>query len=236
MMLRPNKIRAKVAVAFLVACGLCDILTIYSSSETLDVLLRAQQGLTVTMEELLAADSRAVLVAIVSLAAIIGAIISFIMWFRRGYFNLHTKIDNLKYTEGWAAGAWFVPILNLWRPVEIMSEMSNRTHELLEQHGLKGPKNNLKWIVPVWWTLWIGTGIMSRVGMRSAFDPNPTLEQMIFTHRIDVYTSAVSIVLTAAAVAMVLIYSKMEDELVHVEDLASPGTAPRLTDSDLLDS
>lgn len=40
-------------------------------------------------------------------------------------------IRNLSHDESWAAGSWFVPILNLFRPVSIMKEMYVRPKEFL---------------------------------------------------------------------------------------------------------
>jgi len=58
------------------------------------------------------------------------SVITFIMWFRRAYFNLHQKVNHLSYSEGWAAGSWFVPIINLYRPYQIMKEIYIETKKL----------------------------------------------------------------------------------------------------------
>jgi len=51
-----------------------------------------------------------------------------IRWLRRAYYNLHLLPGiNPEYTEGWAAGAWFVPFLNLVRPFTIIREVWNDT-------------------------------------------------------------------------------------------------------------
>lgn len=54
-----------------------------------------------------------------------------IMWFRRAYHNPYKiGISYLSYSEGWAAGAWFVPFMNLVRPFTIMKEIWNKTQEV----------------------------------------------------------------------------------------------------------
>src|SRR4249919_2196416 len=54
----------------------------------------------------------------------IGLIVSFIMWFRRAYWNLHqVNVSAAHFPEGWAAGAWFVPFINLIRPYRIMQQI-----------------------------------------------------------------------------------------------------------------
>ncbi len=58
------------------------------------------------------------------------------MWFRRAYFNLHQKVSYLSHSEGWAAGSWFVPIVNLYRPYQIMKEIYVETKELFTKRGL----------------------------------------------------------------------------------------------------
>ena len=48
--------------------------------------------------------------------------IMFIRWFRRAYFNLHIVVNNLSFSEGWAAGYWFIPFANFNRPYRIMKK------------------------------------------------------------------------------------------------------------------
>jgi hypothetical protein len=52
----------------------------------------------------------------------------------------------LRFTPGWGVGAWFVPILHLWTPRRVMSELWTCSRSL-DGMGAGG------WIVWAWWLL-----------------------------------------------------------------------------------
>jgi hypothetical protein len=74
------------------------------------------------------------------------------MWFSRAYYNLHQKVNYLSYSDGWAIGCWFVPILNLYRPYKMMKELFEETKKLLEKKvnvNFDFTANLIEW----WWGL-----------------------------------------------------------------------------------
>lgn len=108
-------------------------------------------------------------IAVLHLIALITLIVVFIQWFRRAYNNLHkTGEFSLKFTEGWAAGAWFVPFINLVRPYEIMAEIWEKTQVVEEDENFTRPVKESSQLVGWWWALFIiqniGNNIASRVG------------------------------------------------------------------------
>lgn len=79
--------------------------------------------------------------------------ITFIMWFRRAYHNLHQlKAEGLSHSEGWAVGAWFVPFLNLGLPCILMKQIWTKTFKLAMQGNEKEKKAG---IVGWWWTFYL---------------------------------------------------------------------------------
>ncbi len=195
------------------------------------LLQDANNGSMITLEAANANDMRQLLIGIVFLLVIIGAAITFIMWFRRGYYNLHKIVPNLSHSEGWAAGAWFVPILNWFRPYNIMKEMVYETEDVLAKADLIERKNRARQ-VGIWWALWISysviSNIISRIEMR-----NDDIDMLIFTSGANVVVSALCIPLTIVTVRMVKEYSKMEDLLPSLTD---QKREIRLDNSDILDS
>jgi serine/threonine protein kinase len=48
----------------------------------------------------------------------------FLLWFRRAYRNLAALgARGLRFSDGWAIGAWFVPILSLVRPKQLLNDI-----------------------------------------------------------------------------------------------------------------
>lgn len=96
--------------------------------------------------------------------ATIASIITFIMWFRRAYYNLHQRVTTLSYGDGWAAGAWFIPFVNLYLPFKIMKELYQKTEKYLSFNSEEPYKGNLKTnYVNLWWTLWIINSLSIRI-------------------------------------------------------------------------
>lgn len=52
------------------------------------------------------------------------AIICLLIWVYRAYKNLPALTDeHTQWSPGWAVGGWVVPILNLWRPFQVIKEI-----------------------------------------------------------------------------------------------------------------
>ncbi|MDQ3111922.1 MAG: DUF4328 domain-containing protein [Bacteroidota bacterium] len=82
-------------------------------------------------------------------------IVFFIMWMRRAYHNLHKGGSrNLRHSEGWAAGAWFIPILSWVWPFQIIRDIWNETQNAFRKNGEyyeKEEDNITGW----WWAMWV---------------------------------------------------------------------------------
>ena len=142
--------------------GFIQIAFIISAFLQYSLLKRMQNG-NYTQEEATANDIRHQAIAYVNIAVYIVCIVLFILWFRRAYNNLHlSERARIKYVEGWAAGAWFVPFLNLGRPYVIMHEIWKKTQEAT--HNLITYKSSK--IIGWWWVIWIinniGTNFINR--------------------------------------------------------------------------
>lgn len=103
-------------------------------------------------------------IAIASIIVFIFAIIYFIRWFRRAYNNLHAVPSvNPLFSEGWAAGAWFVPFLNLVRPYQIMKEIWEKTQQAVTYRlGNEKPST----LVGVWWAGYLVMNIYNNIASR----------------------------------------------------------------------
>lgn len=97
-----------------------------------------------------------------SLLIIVTAVF-FIMWFRRAYNNLHIAGARfLPYKEGWAAGAWFVPIVNWFYPYRIMNAIWQETPAAVRKVG-ENYERNEEGNIGGWWALWLIGNIVSNI-------------------------------------------------------------------------
>ena len=72
------------------------------------------------------------------------AMVMFVVWFYRARVNAEGHGWPQRRSPGWAIAAWFVPVVNLWFPFQIMAD--------IWRAGLPGPQRANRAILPgIWW-------------------------------------------------------------------------------------
>lgn len=105
-------------------------------------------------------------VAIDSLVFLICAGV-FITWFFQAYKNLRRLgVQGPRHGNGWAIGAWFVPILSLVRPKQMANEIWRGSERGADVSGgwKQGPVPSL---VHWWWGLFLTQGLLVYFGQQS---------------------------------------------------------------------
>lgn len=215
--LKPNAGRAKTAIILLwivMALDLIDAIFGYMKYQRLQT---ATYGDYLNEEEVTANDILEALLGLVYMVAFIISIVMFIRWFRRAYYNLHLKTEYLKYSEGWAAGAWFVPVLSLFRPYEIMKELYVETDRILVERAENYTSKNNNTVIGFWWALWIISSFIGNIIFRSSLD-DQTINGMINDTQINIVLSLISIPLGLLAIKLVKDYSQMETKLAELKE------------------
>ncbi|MDR1199440.1 MAG: DUF4328 domain-containing protein [Prevotellaceae bacterium] len=218
MKLKSNVQRAKNAILLKwIVLGLT-VISLFSSYLQYDLLQIIANDGYITEEQANANDTREALISIVLAIARIVSIIIFIMWFRRAYYNIHQKVNSrrLTFSEGWAAGSWFVPIINLFRPYQIMKELYYETKKLLTDKGytVNYTTNFLGW----WWALWIISVIIGQILFRTWLKQLETLDELISATTFDMVSSVVEIVLAIVTIKIIKDYSLFEPLLFELTD------------------
>ena len=101
------------------------------------------------MEKLNSLQTQIQMDAFFQVFSVIGFLIFYSTWIYRIYANAACvaphKMEN---SAGLAAGSLYIPIFNLWKPYQVLTE-AKRVFEL----GLGKPTSN--WLVGIWWTVFI---------------------------------------------------------------------------------
>lgn len=209
---RPNRQRAKTLLVLIwIVLGL-EILSLISGVLQYNLIAIVANGGEITNEEALANDLREQIVGILYLIAYVASGIAFIMWFRRAYFNLHQKVRHLSFSEGWAAGCWFVPIVNLFRPYQIMKELYDETKRYILDKDYTVSTNLTTKFLGLWWTLWIINGILGQVIFRYSSNAETVSELMNMT-TLDIIGSVIGIPLGFVTLKIIKDYSDAEGSL-----------------------
>lgn len=228
---RPNEQRAKTAKILIWIVLAIEILMLISDFFEYQLLSNASAGLSISPESATANDTRQLIISILYLIAYITSAVTFIMWFRRAYYNLHTQIFNLNHDEGWAAGAWFVPFLNLFRPYQIMKELYQETEHLLVERVENYQTHNHTALLGGWWALWIFVSFVGQFVFRYSVGAD-TIEELMVVSVASIVSSVASIPLAFMAVEVIGRYAKME-ALLYNEGYT---VEKEEDDSDIIDS
>ena len=87
----------------------------------------------------------------------------FVVWLYRAYANLpHLGIDNLRFSRVWALTSWVIPVVNLWRPKQIINDIwrasdpSRSPHDAALWRGKAVPG-----IFLLWWCALVGSKLLA---------------------------------------------------------------------------
>lgn len=215
--LKPNETRANNAILLVWVTFFVVILAGVSSWMQFNLIEKVEKGEFVDLEALAQNDLRENIVAVLLLVAKVISGIYFILWFRRAYYNLSQLTKLVSYSDGWAAGAWFVPILKLFRPYQIMNQLYVITPALFKKNGVKSHTEISKGNIALWWTLWIMSTLSSNIsGSIILFDQS--LKSFKFSFYFDMLTTLLFIPLTLITTRIIREYTNYAKQLKEFDN------------------
>lgn len=207
--LRQNNSRAKAAIALIWVVLVLEIISLVSGYFQYELLLNIEDGVHVSASEISANDIREQSLAVLMLLALLVSAVTFIQWFRRAYFNLHQRCENLMYSEGWAAGSWFVPIIGFYRPFQIMRELYEQTNFYLLSRGATLKRELSTGLLGFWWTLWILNNVLGQVIFRMSDDPD-TFGEIKAIATLGMVNNILGVILAVVTLRVIKDYSEAE--------------------------
>jgi hypothetical protein len=196
--------RANAAVALLVATVIVSLLSIMAERDIQSLIGDTLAGQPIGFAEVQAADDRVGLYAIVALAVLVATGIAFIAWFYRAYVNIeHLGASELRMGKGWTIGAWFVPILNLVRPKQLMNDIWRAS----DPARTAGDRTDWKsapvaGLIHWWWGLLLVSGFVANVGAREV-DAAGSLSERRSAGQWEMYGEYMTIVAAILAILVV---------------------------------
>lgn len=142
----------------------------------------------------------------------------FIIWLYQAHRSDRMTPVNLQHASGWAIGGWFVPILGLWRPYQMVRDVRQGSVA-----GLYPPTGVLPW----WWTAWLASNLVNwvsaSVGSAESDRPRQALEGL----RDFALTGLVADVLTVLAGVLALLVVRGTTTLV-ADSPHAPSLPPQV--------
>lgn len=104
---------------------------------------------------------------VIRFGVFVAAAIAFLAWFSRAYRNIERLgVPGLRYTPGWAVGAWFVPILNLFRPKQVANDIWRASDPQVTRRSEGWHGRDVSPWLHWWWAFWVAGGVF---GNQAAF-------------------------------------------------------------------
>jgi len=154
----------------------------------------------------------------------------FIAWFFLAYKNLRRLgVQNMRFGDGWAIGAWLIPFFNWVRPKQIANDVwrgSERGVEVSSQwHQVEVPS-----LVHWWWGLFLGQGLaayagqqMTQSGYHDATSLSSALSQIKSGSVVDVLAQLIAV---AGVVLAIVVVSRVTGRLDEIRSEALAAVPP----------
>jgi hypothetical protein len=149
-----------------------------------------------------------VALGIFTLLVAIAELVLFCLFMPRANRNARWFRSPMAIAPRWAAGFFFIPIVNLWKPYQAMREIWRGSDP---DPNIECSKVRVPWLLPGWWALYLIAGVCTYFIMRGSFrikDP----ASYVHASWIEIVTSPISIALAAAAIGVVRGVARRQDE------------------------
>lgn len=205
---RPPYQPAKVLVTWLVfllgMTAVVDAIAVVSDVAEMQLLDDAQRGRPISDERANANDLRQMAIGILAFLLLIPTIVLFCIWIYRANLNARALgALNMRFTPGWCVGWFFIPIMNLFRPYQATREIwlaSEPTFDSANRERWKRGASSP--ILPLWWTLWIGSGFLGQLSFRLSLRADD-LPALLASSRITLISDFVDLCLAIVALMLV---------------------------------
>jgi hypothetical protein len=87
-------------------------------------------------------------VVTLALLLTLAVIVVFLVWIYRARHNAGRSRAHHRRSRGWAIGSWFVPVVNLWFPLQVVQDIWRADVEPAQ-------RVRMPWLVGTWWACWL---------------------------------------------------------------------------------
>jgi hypothetical protein len=179
---------------------------------------------TGTIDDLGSADDLVELASLLQLAVLVVAAVFFVRWVLRGVRNMPALgIENPRWSPRAAGWAWFIPILSLWRPKQVVNDLwrSGDPELAYPTAGRDWTAGKVPALVHWWWGVWLVGGLVWRASGQGRDD---SLESFRSADNADISGNVLLIIAAVLAMAVVRRITARQDE--RAAGLRAEGIVP----------
>ncbi|MFJ2716966.1 DUF4328 domain-containing protein [Streptomyces sp. NPDC087437] len=205
----------RAAAAMLLLAAAADLFAVWTDIVMYDVsgdLVNGSVGADV-MRRADDADRLYAVAGVTQLVTLLASCVVFLCWFYRVRVNAEVfDPSGHSMKRGWAIGAWFTPVVNLWFPRRIAVDIWEASSPA------DGPRSN--WPVNTWWTLWV-IGLLAGRLADSHYNQAVAAKALHEAAGEMMFSDALDVVAAVFAVLVVLRLTRMQ----HEKALRGPAPA-----------
>lgn len=167
---------------------------------------------TITLSEVNAAQHRVDTVNGIKIGLIVTTAVGFALWAWAAYSRLGALGYERRYSSGWALGAWFLPVANLFIPKRIVNDLVEAE---VSRHGVTMTTIWTRRWVTAWWVAWIASLAVGFVVNRMSENAT-TLDTALSASNAFMFRSAVLVVAAVLAIVAVCTVTLQQRQLSSV--------------------
>ena len=142
----------------------------------------------------------------------IATVVVSLAWVYRTSKNLVALgADGQRFSPQWAVICWFIPIISLFRPYQVVREVWNASAPDLQPGDRSwqeaGGTPFIKW----WWALWLFSGWIGNLGLRRLFS-SETAEELLAADTVSIVVDAMYLITAVLFFLLVERLTNRQDE------------------------
>lgn len=178
------------------------------------------------------ADSFYALALIISTLVMLAVAIVWPIWFRRLRLNAEAFAPGQhRFSPGWAAGAWFTPVVSLWFPKQIANDIWRASCP-------EGPHQARRGLLNGWWVCWLVGGLSFSASLQrwslarqraesgGLFEARDAVEDMQSAIGMNLFAYAVTIAAAILALLVVRQITAMQEQRAALPPQVPHGQMP----------
>ncbi|MHB1391295.1 MAG: DUF4328 domain-containing protein [Thermoleophilia bacterium] len=251
-MFQTTKKRGALVISLLVLYGMAKLSDLVFQLYRLSEWQRRAAGTYISRSEIQTTNSGLAVSGRLSLIIFLAAGIAFLFWIHRAYRNLYSfRVQDLKYSSRQAVFSFFIPIVNLVRPYQVMQEIWKACGPPVAGDD-DWRQRSTSLLLPFWWLVYLASSIIMYAGVfgtskgiarlnqlttgsPSASDQARSIASEIALWSKFVIFADLAIILAAALAVLVIIRINRRQNMTYAamleeglpEHVIPPGVVPR---------
>lgn len=173
---RPLEVRAYVAIGWLVLSILVSAWVFVHDVQGISLMNEIESGEfgDDLIDRAEAWDTMDLALVFVELGTLIACGVAFIVWLWQARGNVDSYgWTRQRKTRGWAIGGWFVPIVNLWYPFQLVADVWKASHPAREPDEQELSRLGTGRLLGWWWGFWLASNLIGWGLLRSSASETP---------------------------------------------------------------